>query len=211
LTTTDWYLAAAEMVVDLVGDQAVAERWAQPSALAGMSVGALAEHLARQLFTVESVLDQEPCDQEPVALLDHYGRVSWIPAGHDEEPNVSLRENAAAAAQEGPAALLERTRAATTWLAERLPGERPDRVLMLTWQPWPLTLEDLLVTRLMEIAVHGDDLAYSVGVRTPALPVEATDVVVTLLARLAARRHGPTAVIRALSRAERAPETIAAF
>jgi hypothetical protein len=32
-----------------------------------------------------------------------------------------------------------------------------------------------------------------------------------LLSRLAVRRHGPTAVLRALSRAERAPATIAAI
>jgi hypothetical protein len=35
--------------------------------------------------------------------------------------------------------------------------------------------------------------------------------VIDLLARLAVRRHGPTAVLRALSRAERAPGTISAF
>jgi hypothetical protein len=35
--------------------------------------------------------------------------------------------------------------------------------------------------------------------------------VVVLHARLAVRRHGPDAVVRALSRAERAPATIAAF
>jgi hypothetical protein len=40
---------------------------------------------------------------------------------------------------------------------------------------------------------------------------QATDTVLTLLTRLAARRHGPAAVLRALSRAERAPATIAAF
>jgi len=38
-----------------------------------------------------------------------------------------------------------------------------------------------------------------------------TDTVVALLARLAVRRHGPVAVIRSLSRAERAPASVAAF
>ena len=37
------------------------------------------------------------------------------------------------------------------------------------------------------------------------------DAVLALLTRLAARRHGPAAVLRALSRAERAPATIAAI
>jgi hypothetical protein len=74
-----------------------------------------------------------------------------------------------------------------------------------------MTVDDLLITRMMELAVHSDDLAVSVGIATPALPQSAVDTVVDLLSRLAVRRHGPTAVLRALSRAERAPDTIAAF
>jgi hypothetical protein len=64
---------------------------------------------------------------------------------------------------------------------------------------------------MMELAVHSDDLAVSVGLPTPPLPPGAVDTVVDLLTRLAVRRHGPTSVLRALSRAERAPATIAAF
>ena len=77
--------------------------------------------------------------------------------------------------------------------------------------PWSLTLEDFLTTRMLEITVHCDDLVYSVGVETPPQPPEAIAAVVTLLARLAVRRHGSTAVLRALSRTERAPGTIAAI
>jgi hypothetical protein len=74
-----------------------------------------------------------------------------------------------------------------------------------------LTLDDMLITRMMELAVHSDDLAVSVGVPTPELPPGAADTVIGLLTRLAVRRHGPTGVLRALSRSERAPGTIAAF
>jgi hypothetical protein len=59
--------------------------------------------------------------------------------------------------------------------------------------------------------VHSDDLALSVGLATPPLPPEVLDPVFTLLTGLAVRRHGPTAVLRALSRSERAPATISAF
>ena len=64
---------------------------------------------------------------------------------------------------------------------------------------------------MMEIAVHNDDLACSVGLPTPVLPDHVTDTVVVLLARLAVGRHGPFAVIRSLSRAERAPASVAAI
>jgi hypothetical protein len=84
-------------------------------------------------------------------------------------------------------------------------------VVLLPWGPWALMLDDLLITRMLEIAVHGDDLAHSTGLPTPALSADVADTVVVLLSRLAARRHGTTAVLRALSRAERAPTTITAF
>ena len=43
------------------------------------------------------------------------------------------------------------------------------------------------------------------------LPPQVTNTMLVLLTRLAAQRRGSTAVLRALSRAERAPATIAAF
>ncbi|WP_220182723.1 hypothetical protein [Sphaerisporangium album] len=64
---------------------------------------------------------------------------------------------------------------------------------------------------MMELAVHSDDLAVSVGVPTPPLDPGAVDTVIGLLSRLAVRRHGPVNVLRALSRAERAPALINAI
>jgi hypothetical protein len=74
-----------------------------------------------------------------------------------------------------------------------------------------LRLDDFLVTRMMEIAVHSDDLAVSTGVPTPELPAEVLEPVLALLTGLAVRRHGQPAVLRALSRAERAPDRINAL
>ncbi len=81
-------------------------------------------------------------------------------------------------------------------------------MVQLPFGPWALTLDDYLVTRLLELAVHCDDLAGSIGVRTPELPPAWFDAAAGVLCHLAARRHGQPALIRALSRAERAPETI---
>lgn len=208
---TDGYLAAAAVAIDLLSEPAVAQRWETPSALPSMPVGALAGHLARQIFCVEAVLAQDAGDQPPISLLAHYARVPWIDAGLDDEPNVGIRQDGAAEAAAGPAVLVERSRAAAGRLGAALASQPPDRVVLLPWGPWPLTLDDLLITRMMEIAVHCDDLAHSVGLPTPPLPDDVADPVVVLLSRLAVRRHGPTAVVRALSRADRAPATITAF
>ena len=99
-------------------------------------------------------------------------------------------------------------------LATLLPAEAAeaaeaaeDRPVYLPWTGWALPLEDFLTTRSLEIVIHLDDLAVSVGMRAPALPEQATDTILALLTKLATRRHGPTPLIRA----ERAPASIAAF
>jgi Mycothiol maleylpyruvate isomerase N-terminal domain len=209
--TAQRYIAAATVATGLLAEPAVAAAWDAPSALARMSVGALAGHLARQVFHVEALVARDPGEERPISLLEHYARAAWIDADLDAAANADVRRDAAAEAAAGPAALALAAAQALGRLRGSLPGEPPDRMVLVPWGPWTLTLGDLLTTRLVEITVHCDDLACSVGLPTPVLPGDVTDVVVGLLARLAARRHGATAVVRALSRAERAPATITAF
>jgi Mycothiol maleylpyruvate isomerase N-terminal domain len=211
MTVRAAYLSAAGAAVALISDPVVAERWAEPSALAEFRVSGLAGHLARQILTAPVVLAQVGPTGDLVTLLDHYARVRWLATGLDDEANARIRADGADAAADGPAVLIARTTAALNELRRLLPAEPAGRTVHLPWGPWSLTLDDFLTTRLMEIVVHSDDLAVSTGLATPALPAEAVDPVIVLLARLAVRRHGPTPVLRALSRAERAPATVAAF
>ena len=205
------YLTAARSAVRLLADPAVAARWDTPSALAEFRVAGLAGHLASQVFQVETMLAAPVPPGEPIGLLDHYARGTWAGAGVDHEVNVGIRRGGEEIAEDGAAALVTRTEAAVERLAGALPGEPADRVVHLARGPWSLTLDDFLTTRLMELAVHSDDLAVSVGVPTPELPEEVIEPVLSLLARLAVRRHGQPAVLRALTRAERAPTLINAF
>ncbi|TYC01642.1 hypothetical protein FXF53_11290 [Micromonospora sp. WP24] len=205
------YLTAARSAVRLLADPAVAERWDQPSALAEFGVAGLAGHLASQVFQVEAVLAEPVPAGDPIGLLDHYARGSWIGASVDDDVNVGIRRVGEGLAQEGPQALAARTAEAVQRLTEALTRQPAGRVVHLARGPWSLTLDDFLTTRLMEIAVHSDDLAVSVGVATSELPVDVFEPVLSLLARLAVRRHGQSAVLRALARAERAPERINAI
>ena len=79
------------------------------------------------------------------------------------------------------------------------------------WQDSSLATDDFLVVRLMEIVVHADDLAASVGIPTPAFDDDVLHPALALLAMLGARRHGQDAAVRALSREERAARPAAAF
>jgi len=209
--TADAFLDTAAAAVGLLRDPAVAAAWNAPSALPAFTVGGLAGHLARQTFHVRHAVAQDPADERPITLLDHYARSRWAGAQLDDDVNVHIRRDGEHTASDGPAALATATGVAVDALRTALPAQPADRVVHLPWGPWSLTLDDFLITRMLEITIHCDDLAYSVGVDTPPQPPEAIAAVVTLLAQLAVRRHGPTAVLRALSRAERAPDTIAAI
>jgi uncharacterized protein (TIGR03083 family) len=205
------YLVAATSAVKLLGDPAIAAAWAKPSALTEFSVGGLAAHLANQLFRVEEVLAANRNGGELIPVLQHFVRSPWVQAGLDHESNVSVRQGGEKIASEGPDVLTARVAQTLDRLSTALPAQDAGRTVFLPWAGWSLHLDDFLLTRMMEIVVHSDDLAASVGIPTPELPAEVIEPVVDLLAKLALHRHGPTAVIRALSRTERAPATISAF
>lgn len=67
---------------------------------------------------------------------------------------------------------------------------------------WGLAVDDFLLTRVVELVLHADDLAVSAGVSTPELPAAASGATIELLVRVAAWRHGPIAVVRGLARRE---------
>ena len=205
------YLQAAMSAAALLDDPAVAASWHAASALPEFSVAGLAGHLARQVVAVPRVLGQPVLAGQPATLLDHYARVPWVGAALDDEANAGIRRGGEDEAADGAAALAARIGVAVDVLRTALPAESADRLVQPSWVTWTLTLDDFLITRMMEIAVHSDDLALSVGIATPPLPPPVLDPVLVLLTGLAARRHGPTALLRALSRSERAPATIAAF
>lgn len=204
----DNYLSAADVAVGLLRDPAVAQAWERPSALERLSVGGLAAHLSQQIAFVPQIL-ASPVEGGPITLLEHYSRVRWRGADLDQETNVGIREGSESLAEHGPREVAEHATSALAVLRKALPEEPAGRVVFLPYAGWALTLGDYLVTRMMEISVHADDLAVSVGLPTPQFPPGVAEPVIDLLSRLATQRHGATAVIRALSRAERAPATIA--
>ncbi|MEV6232960.1 maleylpyruvate isomerase N-terminal domain-containing protein [Saccharopolyspora shandongensis] len=203
------YLQAAASAAAVLGDPAVAAAWDRPSALAEFSVRGLAGHLASQVLFVPRVLAATEPEEEPVPLLGYYAKSEWIGADVNAEVNVRLREMGEGLATEGAAALVAEVDSVVRDLRSALPATPADRAVAFSRRV--LRIDDFLITRMMEIAVHSDDLASSVGIATPELPPEVYDHVLALLSQLAVRRHGQTAVLRALSRAERAPATIAAI
>jgi hypothetical protein len=205
----DAFLSAAGTAARLLRDPAVGAHWSQPSALADFSVAGLARHLANQVTHTVTLLAAAP-GGSAIPVLEHYTRSAWVTSGVDGADNVWIRQRGEeAAARTTPEALAGDVDAALAELRQVVPAEPAERVVDLG--NWGLTVDDFLLTRVMELVVHTDDLAVSIGVPTPELPPAASDATIRLLARVAAWRHGALTVVRALARRERAPAVIAAL
>jgi hypothetical protein len=176
-----------------------------------MTVSGLAGHLAYQIFSVSAALDEPSSQQPPIPLLEHYARAAWLGAPLDAEVNSGIRSRGEDIGREGAQPLAKRAGAALAGQQARLSGLPGGQPVFLPQTGWALSLGDFLTTRTMELAVHMDDPAVSVGLPARELPDAAFDPVLVLLARLAAQRHGQAALLRALARAERAPAAINAI
>jgi hypothetical protein len=207
----DSFMTAAHCARALLDEPAVASAWTAPSALTGFTVGGLAAHLAAQVLFVPATLDRPPPAGDQVDLSGHYGRVAWLGADIDSDVNTGIRASGETAATAGIESLRDELDAVIAALPARLAAEPTDRLVSPPAGPWGLRLDDFLITRMMEIAVHSDDLACSVDRPTPDLPPDVLEPVFTLLTTLAVRRHGQAAVLRGLSRSERAPASISAL
>jgi hypothetical protein len=148
---------------------------------------------------------------EAIAVSEHYARAAWIDAPLDSDFNAAIRLSGEELAADGPQALADRVRLVVEEQRNALAAADSGHRVAVPSGEWSLVLDDLLLTRLMEIAVHSDDLAVSAGVDAPPLSEDAVLPVLSLLAQVALRRHGQRAMLRALTRRERAPSTITAF
>jgi uncharacterized protein (TIGR03083 family) len=221
------FLATGGVVRDALADPAVATAWDRPSALEGYTVGGLAGHLARGVLTVARYLD----DPSPPATgstaawssgtgpqvagsTDAAGYLVAVLGDHDpvdSDLHRRVRARGGEEAQDGPDALVQRLDATLEVLGERLPATDPERAVTVL-QDTVMPLAAYLRTRLVELVVHLDDLAASLGRdRWPAVPAQAVEVVAEVLAVVAVRRVGPWPVVRSLARAERHPGAVRAL
>lgn len=195
----------------MLREPSLAARWEEPSALPEFRMSGLAGHLARAVFNVERYLDTKPpADAPRLDAVQYFLSVDSDPADVHGRLAGRVRERGEQEAAGGPVALAERFDAVRARLEPRLAALPADHEVAV-FDTWLLPLDQALITRMVELAVHLDDLAVSLDLPTPALPDEAADLVLVTLARIARARHGSLPLLRALSRRERAPRTIAAF
>ena len=200
---------ASAVALDLIRRREVRDKWLLPSALPKMSTGALACHLGRQVVRAAELLPILT-DVPPLESADaHYARAAWVTSTSPDDP-ANDRSTYDAEAALGAAALADRSATALETVRRLIAAGTARDVVLIPWQGWSLRRDDFLLTRMLEIVVHADDLALSVGIPTPEFPAEVFGPVRDLLVRLAVTRHGQSAVISALTRRERT-QVISAF
>ncbi len=195
------FLSCAAVSLELASRAEVRAAWPDESSCEGMTVGGLTHHLLQQLVHCATGLSSPaPADAPVIGLLDHYAQAPWVAASREGaiEPDQNAKDNGAA--QAGPDAVLELGRRALAELPALFAEPREPDVIHIPWQGWSLATPDYLTTRMMELVVHGDDLASSVDLPTPEHEPTVVAAVLGLLADVSLARNGQVALVRALSR-----------
>lgn len=195
------FLQAADASRGVLAAPQVGARWGEPSALRGYTIRGLAGHLVRGVNTANEYLAAPAPDGEPIAAAAYFARIPPAPDPVSEQQAAThaRAEQMAAVGHEG---LVARFDAARADLARLLAEQTTDRKVKV-YGDQIMWLDDYLLTRIVEILVHTDDLALSVGLPTPDLPSAAADLALRHLLEAARFRGGDLAVLRAFSRRER--------
>ncbi len=205
------FLDTADVALEFVGRSEVADRWDQPSVLSGYDVGALAAHLVRAIVTVDRyVTAPDPVEGDLVPTAsDYLLQVLGDHDPHDSDFHRSVRGRSIDSAAAGRGAVLAEANEARTRLGiELAPATAADRRIEVIGG-LVMRLDDYLVTRLVELCVHLDDLAASVGIAPPEVPAAAWDHVADVAQSLARQREGPAAFALSLMRTERYARAVA--
>ena len=211
MTIREDFLTTARITLDLLRHPQVAQNWGRPSALPEFGVSGLAGHIGYQVLPLPDMIAAPVGDEPVVPLMEHYARANWTELDVDSEFHTRIRAGGEKIATEGQEALCGQFEETLRNLEKTLPGQENRPVRMPHWGPWAVSLDEYLVSRMMEFVVHSDDLAVSVGAETPEFPRHVNETVIDLLTRMSLNKHRAIDVVRALSRKERAPQDITAF
>lgn len=193
------FLEGAHTVVAALSDPRVGLAWTQPSVLEAQLVGGLAAHLARGgVWVVEDYLHGgTPAGPADFASAAEYF-ASFADAAQPEDHH-AIRERGAALAAAGWQAVRRELGARLDAMASEVTAASPERLVAVVGGK-VMRLEDYLVTRVVEQAVHLDDLARSIGAEPWPLSDGHEALALHVGIEIARLRRGSGAVLRALYR-----------
>jgi Mycothiol maleylpyruvate isomerase N-terminal domain len=202
------FLATASEARGLIAAREVAAKWNDPSALDDLDVGAVAGHLARAAFVVIGYLDasdpeaQVGVDTTELVTADRYFEQVIAAAATASDAHAGIRARAAEEAAAGQEALVARFDTTLQLLDARLASEPAERTVTVALGI-VMPLDEYLVTRIVELVVHADDLAAGADLATPEFDAMTMACVIGCMLAMVRSRNGDIAVVRAFARRER--------
>ena len=192
---------AGERALDMIRLPEVARRWGEASILDGFTIGGIAGHLYAVLRTFERRCDtQAPPTTVVVSPAANYSIARLDRDGDLDDPAFRVvREGGERVAARGNAVVADGFERQLHVLVARLAGERSDRLVVLPDASTSATLHDYTETRIVELVVHADDLASSVGAQPQPPPIDAATIAIDFLVRSVRHRAGDSATLRALA------------
>ena len=201
------FFGATSSVADLIASPAVGDHWGEWSSLEGFTVGGIAGHIVRSVQALVDLLERPIPEGARIVTPAQFFGVDKPKGPVLDDPIakfiVADGENRA---DFGQGAVVG-TFLELVDQAERVLGDLTATTIIPTIRiPDGVTFLGIyLTTRVVELVVHGDDLASSVGIDWQP-PFEAGALAIGMLVQIATEQHGAVEVLRVLARSERASD-----
>lgn len=199
----DRFIECADVARSVLANSSLGRRWVEKSPLSRMTLGEVAAHTARAVHTVAIYLDAEqpPPGSSMVDPAEYFRRNDVRAPDLDDEVATAVRARASEGADRGQAAVVAAYDESMALLTARLPDELGRAVAV---RNAVMAIEDYLLTRVVELVIHTDDLATGLGIDTPSFSPEALEIVVDTLLAIVRDTHDPLTIVRSMTRVERA-------
>lgn len=198
------FLELGNTVTTMLSVPGLEERWDEPSALDGLTIGALAAHLGRAFTTTWLYMQADPSGFDDDIDASSYFHKAFDRSAEDlAELNAGIAQRASDDAELGAQGVLDLHISTIGDLRMRLVGMPAERGIEV-FDDICMPLDSYLVTRMVEVLVHSDDLSVSLGIETPEFAPDVVDIVMVALLGVARERHGDAAMLREFTRGERA-------
>ena len=203
------FFDATSSVADLIASPAVGDHWDEWSCLEGFTVGGLAGHIVRSVQALVDLLERPLPEGARVVTPAQFFGVNKRKGPVLDDPIAKLIvDDGENRAKSGQGAVVGTFRE-VVGRAEEVLGALTAMTIIPTIRigDGVTSLGIYLTTRVVELVVHGDDLASSVGIDWLP-PFAAGALAIGLLVQIASEQHGAIEVLRVLARSERAASDV---
>jgi uncharacterized protein (TIGR03083 family) len=150
---------------------------AEPSTLPRWTIADLVAHLGRVMDSISALRSLTPGeDADPLSLAEYLATYAEADPGYFDQ----IAHDLAASIADDPLDHLDRMAEAAFSHIDELREDRPDDVVVLA-RRGAIRLPDFLMSRMIELVVHGYDLAPALPLPTPVDPTARTLVAEALM------------------------------